>query len=102
MKIVCVVCKRTFDTSSPTAKTCSNACRQRLKRWRAEDRRRAEQALTTISGLYGMHRDGLDDTALEYLVKIHDKVEGILNYLKWKSEGIPQQLPAFRTEEVLA
>lgn len=92
MIVKCKVCEENFEAWSPHAITCSNKCRQRLKRWRAEDRRRYKAALATISGLHEMFQRGLEPDALEKIVEIRDTAHAVLDYLKRHGVVMPSKL----------
>jgi len=74
----CPVCGRSFQTKALNTVTCSNECRQRLKRWRAEDRKRTKEAVDTLNGLYNMLTRGLEADALERIVLIRDTAEKVI------------------------
>lgn len=83
-KVVCAVCEETFDAAHPKATTCSNACRQKLKRWRAEDKRKLNQAKSLVDTVMGMYKRGLEPDAPDALISLRTRIDQALQEMGYK------------------
>lgn len=80
--VKCAVCEENFAAAHPKATTCSNACRQKLKRWRAEDQKKLRQAEALVDTLIDMYKRGLEPNVPEQLFRLLKKIDQQLGGLR--------------------
>lgn len=88
----CQCCGKVFTTKRTGAKTCSNACRQRRKHYRALNTKEAKQAMRTFYVLRCAAVMGTDVQAVYWLSQIRSALGDEIGALRKHGIELPQGL----------